>query len=267
MKLIRELVEQVEVIEEARGEVKETYITGIYLQAGLKNKNNRIYPPPVLEREVNRYVEECVKRNCAWGELGHPDTPKLNEDRISHRITEMTRSGNDWHGKAIVCDTRNGQDVKAMIKSGGRLGISSRGMGSLVTDAATGVHTVANDYRLMVGGDIVLNPSAPAAWLNTVMEGAEWWQDERGEWRQGVREVREAVRSMGRTELKDSKTTQRLFEKFIKRLAEPEGDKNILMLAEKAGVSPARVREIWESTIRDYPPGEALRRVKQRLGL
>lgn len=262
MKFIRELTEEVSVVEEtAKDGSRDTYITGVYLQAGIKNKNNRIYPPAVLEREVNRYVEESVKRNCAWGELGHPDNPKLNEDRISHRIVEMSRQGNDWIGKAIVCDTRNGIDVKAMIKSGGRLGISSRGLGSLQTDMTTGTHTVQDDYRLVVGGDIVLNPSAPSAWLNSVVEGAEWWQDERGEWRQGVRHVQEAVKAMGRTELKDPRTVQKLFENFIRRMGQPDPKQTQLRtLAKQAGVSEARVRELWE---RSYD----LASIKRKLGL
>lgn len=261
MKLIRELTETVEVLVEGSGAEKQYYVHGVCLQAGIKNKNNRIYPPPVLEREVSRYVEEQVKAKCAWGELGHPDSPKLNEDRISHRFVHLERDGDNWIGKAVVCDTRNGRDVIGMIKSGGRLGISSRGLGSLRTDEKTGIHTVCDDYRLVVGGDIVLNPSAPAAWLDSVVEGADWWQDEKGEWRTGVREVREQVRSMSSSQLRDKRQLGRLFEQFVEALARPEPKNLARELARQANVSERRVRELWESSDHD------LELVKKRLGL
>lgn len=267
MKLIRELTEAADIIEEGTGAEKQYYVHGVCMQAGIKNRNGRIYPPPVLDREANRYIEEQVKNGSAWGELGHPDTPKLNEDRISHRFTELHKEGNDWIGRAVVCDTRSGRDVIGLIKSGGRIGISTRGLGSLKTEA-DGTHVVQDDYRLVVGGDIVLNPSAPKAWLDSVYEGAEWWQDERGEWRTGVREVREAVKNCGKI---DERKNQQLWEQFIAILAGGAvkidertivAPRNMVVtLAKQANVSVARVRELWEQCDHDVA------RVKKRLGI
>jgi len=171
------------------GGKKHLTISGIFVQAGVVNRNGRMYPPPVLEREVLRYVKEKVDARCAYGELGHPNGPALNPDRISHVITEMKKDpGNpgNWLGKARVIDEGMGKIVKGVIEAGGRWGISSRGLGTLRQDPA-GHQVVNDDYRLMVGGDIVTDPSAPDAWLNGIMESQEWFLDENsGEWRSRV---------------------------------------------------------------------------------
>ena len=178
MKLIKEYVEhdvtpQV-LTEEAGG--KSYYITGPFLQAELKNRNGRIYPLPILQREVARYTRELVVENRALGELGHPDNPTINLDRVSHRITELTQSGKDFIGKARILDTPNGRIVKALIDDGVRLGVSSRGLGSLRETSEGNV--VGEDFYLATAADIVADPSAPNAFVQGIMEGKEWvWQN------------------------------------------------------------------------------------------
>ena len=172
MKLITEQIEDVQVITEGTGADKKLYIEGVFLQSELKNRNGRVYPFQVLEREVNRYNEEYVKTKRALGELGHPDGPTVNLDRVSHRITELRAEGNNFMGKAQILDTPMGKIAKSLLGEGVQLGVSSRGMGSI--DRREDTAYVMDDFMLATAADIVADPSAPDAFVNGIMEGKEW---------------------------------------------------------------------------------------------
>ncbi len=171
MKLITEHFENLEYIVEGKG--KAQYIKGIFMQSDLKNQNGRVYPYSILKKEVNRYKTKFVKEGRALGELGHPMGPTINLDRVSHLITELTEDGKDFIGKAKIMDTPNGKIVKNLLSSGVKLGVSSRGLGSLKINKKTGVNEVQKDFTLTTV-DIVADPSAPSAFVNGVMEGKEF---------------------------------------------------------------------------------------------
>jgi len=174
MKLIRERVEDVNYLTEATEDgKKELYIQGPFLVAEQGNKNRRMYKIDTLQREVDRYVKEYVDTKRALGELGHPDTPSINLERVSHLITELKQDGNIFVGKAKILDTPYGNIVKNFIESGVNLGVSSRGMGSLIP-GDNGLSIVQDDFRLATAADIVADPSAPGAFVNGIMEGKEW---------------------------------------------------------------------------------------------
>lgn len=174
MKLIRERVEDVNYLTEAtENGKKELYIQGPFLVAEQGNKNRRMYKIDTLQREVDRYVKEYVDTKRALGELGHPDTPSINLERVSHLITELKQDGNVFVGKAKILDTPYGNIVKNFIESGVNLGVSSRGMGSLIP-GDNGLSVVQDDFRLATAADIVADPSAPGAFVNGIMEGKEW---------------------------------------------------------------------------------------------
>ena len=171
MKLITEQIENVNVISEGKGDSKKLYIEGVFLQSELKNRNGRMYPFSVLEKEVNRYNEEYIKTSRALGELGHPDGPTVNLDRVSHRITSLSAEGNNFIGKAQILDTPMGKIAKSLLEDGVKLGVSSRGMGSI--DKQEDVNVVMDDFMLATAADIVADPSAPDAFVNGIMEGKE----------------------------------------------------------------------------------------------
>lgn len=177
MKLITELVEDVSLISEESqsGQGKNFFIEGIFLQADIKNRNGRIYPMPVLEKEVERYLKENVKQGRGYGELGHPSNPSINLDRVSHIITELKKDGNNFVGKARIADTPMGNIARGLMESGGKLGVSSRALGSLKEDR--GVMIVQGDLRISTAADIVADPSAPDAFVNGIMENVEWIYD------------------------------------------------------------------------------------------
>ena len=175
MKLITETIENVEVITEGKGDDKKLYIEGVFLQSEIKNRNGRMYPFSVLEKEVQRYNEEYVKTSRALGELGHPDGPTVNLDRVSHRITSLRAEGNNFIGKAQILNTPNGNIAKALLEDGVKLGVSSRGMGSI--DKQEDCNIVMDDFMLATAADIVADPSAPDAFVNGIMEGKEWAWD------------------------------------------------------------------------------------------
>ena len=175
MKLITEQIENVNVISEGKGDSKKLYIEGVFLQSELKNRNGRMYPFSVLEKEVNRYNEEYIKTSRALGELGHPDGPTVNLDRVSHRITSLAAEGNNFIGKAQILDTPMGKIAKSLLEDGVKLGVSSRGMGSI--DKQEDVNVVCDDFMLATAADIVADPSAPDAFVNGIMEGKEWAWD------------------------------------------------------------------------------------------
>ena len=172
MKLITEQIEDVKLVTEGTGDDKKLYIEGVFLQSELKNRNGRMYPFSVLEKEVNRYNEEYVKNKRALGELGHPDGPTVNLDRVSHRITSLKAEGNNFIGKAQILDTPMGKIAKSLLGEGVQLGVSSRGMGSI--DKREAVNVVMDDFMLATAADIVADPSAPDAFVNGIMEGKEW---------------------------------------------------------------------------------------------
>tara|TARA_B100000925_G_scaffold98936_1_gene72337 strand:+ start:907 stop:1551 length:645 start_codon:yes stop_codon:yes gene_type:complete len=175
MKLITEQIEDVQVVTEGTGDNKKLYIEGVFLQSELKNRNGRVYPFQVLEREVGRYNEEYVKTKRALGELGHPDGPTVNLDRVSHRITELRAEGNNFMGKAQILDTPMGKIAQSLLGEGVQLGVSSRGMGSI--DKREDTAYVMDDFMLATAADIVADPSAPDAFVNGIMEGKEWVWD------------------------------------------------------------------------------------------
>lgn len=177
MKLIREVIESVTPIitEGVSGKGKEYFIEGPFLQADIKNRNGRIYPLSTLQKEVTRYMKEQVAENRALGELGHPDNPTINLPLVSHRITELRQDGSDFHGKAKILDTPNGRIVKNLVDEGVKLGVSSRGLGSIIETSEGSV--VGEDFMLATAADIVSDPSAPNAFVRGIMEGREWVWD------------------------------------------------------------------------------------------
>ena len=177
MRLICEELDDVEFICETskRGE-KNYFIEGIFMQANVKNRNGRVYPKEILQKETKRYEQNYIKQNRAFGELGHPDGPTVNLERVSHMITELKQDGNNFHGRAKIMDTPYGKIVKNLIDEGARLGVSSRGMGSL-KPVGRDIQQVQDDFYLATAADIVADPSAPAAFVNGVMEGKEWIWD------------------------------------------------------------------------------------------
>jgi hypothetical protein len=218
MKLIREEVEQVQYITEAKenGE-KQHFIEGIFLQANRKNRNGRIYPINVMEKEVNRYMREVVENNRAYGELGHPQGPSINLDRVSHMITSLKRDGDNFVGKAKLTDTPMGNIARGLIQSGANLGVSSRGMGSL-KPTKDGIMEVQDDFHLATAADIVADPSAPDAFVKGIMEGVEWILDPvKGTWREEkLDNMKKAMHGMSKSKLEENKMA--IFENYISSL-------------------------------------------------
>ena len=176
MKLIREEIEQVEVIVESRNGKKNLFIEGVFLQGEIKNRNGRMYPMQTLAREVGRYNENFVQKGRALGELGHPDGPTVNLDRVSHKIVSLKESGNNFIGKAKILSTPMGKIASDLLGEGVKLGGSSRGVGSL-NKTNEGYSVVGEDFTLATAADIVADPSAPDAFVDGIMEGKEWVWD------------------------------------------------------------------------------------------
>ena len=176
MKLIREEVESVEFIVEEKDGKKSLYIEGVFLQGDIKNRNGRMYPMETLRREVSRYSENHIQEGRALGELGHPDGPTVNLDRVSHKIVSLRESGSNFIGKAKILGTPMGKIAESLISEGVKLGVSSRGIGSLTINRE-GVNVVGEDFMLATAADIVADPSAPDAFVHGIMEGKEWvWE-------------------------------------------------------------------------------------------
>ena len=176
MKLIREEIEKVEVITETKNGKKTLYIQGPFLQTEQQNRNGRVYRRNVMEREVKRYTDEHISKGRALGELGHPDGPTINLDRVSHKIVSLEQKGNDFIGKAQILSTPMGKIAESLLKEGVMLGVSSRGIGSL-RPTKEGYSEVGEDFMLATAADIVADPSAPDAFVSGIMEGKEWvWQ-------------------------------------------------------------------------------------------
>lgn len=214
MKLIRETVEDVNLLVEEKEGKKKYFIEGIFLQSELQNRNGRIYPKSVLEREVHRYVKDYVNENRAVGELGHPDTPNINLDRVSHKIVSLKEDGNNYIGKALILDTNYGKTVQSLLDGGVRLGVSSRGMGSL--KPMKEAQMVQDDYYLATAADIVADPSAPDAFVSGLMENKEWV------WNNGIIQEADIAKLrqdiLGATRKNLEEVTLRNFENFLKKL-------------------------------------------------
>ena len=176
MKLIREEIESVEFIVENRGGKKQLYIEGVFLQGNIKNRNGRMYPMETLRREVSRYNENHVVSGRALGELGHPEGPTVNLDRVSHKIVSLKESGSNFVGKAKILSTPMGKIASSLISEGVKLGVSSRGIGSL-KQTREGINVVGEDFMLATAADIVADPSAPDAFVSGIMEGKDWVWD------------------------------------------------------------------------------------------
>ena len=176
MKLITEEVSNVKIITEGKGSNKKLYIEGVFLQGDIKNRNGRMYPVETLTKEVNRYNEAFVEKGRALGELGHPDGPTVNLDRVSHKITSLVQEGSNFRGKAQLLNTPMGKIASSLLDEGVMLGVSSRGVGSLKEDR-NGCKVVGEDFMLATAADIVADPSAPDAFVSGIMEGKEWiWE-------------------------------------------------------------------------------------------
>lgn len=176
MKLITEEISSVKFVTEGKGSSKKMYIEGTFLQGEIKNRNGRMYPVSTLAKEVGRYNESFVNKGRALGELGHPDGPTVNLDRVSHKIVSLRQEGNNFVGKAQLLDTPMGKIAKSLLDEGVMLGVSSRGIGSIKEDT-NGVKVVGEDFMLATAADIVADPSAPDAFVSGIMEGKEWiWE-------------------------------------------------------------------------------------------
>ena len=206
MKLITEEISQVKIISEGKGANKTLHIEGVFLQGGIKNRNGRMYPVETLSREVGRYCENFVKKGRALGELGHPEGPTVNLDRVSHKITGLVQEGNNFRGKAKLLETPMGKIAKSLLGEGVMLGVSSRGVGSLKEDH-TGCKVVGEDFQLATAADIVADPSAPDAFVNGIMEGKEWV------WEGGI--LREQLAEQTKTSINTLVTQKRLEEKKL----------------------------------------------------
>lgn len=218
MKLITEITEEVEYLSEAKesGE-KEHFIHGIFLQGNMKNRNGRIYPIEILDKEVGRYMKDMVKHSRAFGELGHPAGPSINLDRVSHIIVDLKKEGHNYIGKAKLTDTPMGNIAKGLLKSGGKIGVSSRGMGSL-KPGKDGIMEVQGDYRLATAADIVADPSAPHAFVEGIMEGVEWIYDPvKDTWlEENVHNIKKAVKKMTMNEIEEKQLA--IFENYVASL-------------------------------------------------
>jgi hypothetical protein len=214
MKLITENIEDIQILTEEKDGKEHLYIEGVFLQSEIKNRNGRIYPFSVLEKEVGRYNEEYVSKGRALGELGHPDGPTVNLDRVSHRITSLKAEGKNFMGKARILDTPMGNIAKSLLGEGVKLGVSSRGMGSI--DRQESASYVMDDFMLATAADIVADPSAPDAFVNGIMEGKEWvWAN--GILReQQVAEIKSEIDNSSRIALEEA--SLKAFERFLSAL-------------------------------------------------
>ena len=212
MKLIREEITDIEFVTEETNNKKNYFIKGVFMQADLKNRNGRVYPMETLNKEVSRYTKKFINEKRAFGELGHPDGPTVNLERVSHMITKLYPDGKNFMGEAKITNTPYGNIVKSLIDEGAKLGVSSRGMGSL--DNKSGTNYVKSDFYLATAADIVADPSAPDAFVQGVMEGKEWVWDNGIIKEVEVNELRKEIERAKRHELAEKKAA--VFNKFLK---------------------------------------------------
>jgi hypothetical protein len=215
MKLIREVFENHDIIVEEKEGKKNYFIEGVFLQSNLKNRNGRMYPESTMDKEVGRYIKEYVEKNRAYGELGHPDTPSINLDRVSHMITSLKKEGTNWIGRAKILDTPMGQIAKGLLDGGANLGVSSRAMGSIQTNNE-GVAIVQDDFMLSTAADIVADPSAPDAYVEGIMEGKEWVFVDGKFVEKDIEEAQRAIRSASVRQLQEAK--MRAFQDFLSKI-------------------------------------------------
>ena len=219
MKLITEITESVKVITEAREDGKKNlFIEGVFLQANIQNRNGRVYPVEVLDREVARYMKESIEKGRAYGELGHPDGPAINLDRVSHIITELRRDGDNFIGKAKISSTPMGKIAEGLLSDGAQLGVSSRGMGS-IKENRDGIMEVQDDFYLATAADIVADPSAPDAFVNGIMEGVEWVWNHGKPIAMRVEEMKEEAEKAVRAQRLNEQKKLQLFERFIQSIS------------------------------------------------
>jgi hypothetical protein len=216
MKLIREVFEQTSyIVEEKLGKGKQYYIEGVYLQSELKNRNGRMYPEKTMDNEVNRYIKEYVEKNRAYGELGHPDTPTINLDRVSHMITSLKKEGTNWIGRAKILETPMGMIARGLLDGGANLGVSSRALGSLKANNE-GVQIVQDDFMLSTAADIVADPSAPDAFVRGIMENVEWVYVDGKYVQRNIEEAKRTIRNTPSRRLKEQSIIE--FQKFLSKL-------------------------------------------------
>jgi hypothetical protein len=216
MRLIREIYEQTSTIVESKlGKGKEYFIEGIFLQSELKNRNGRMYPESVMDNEVGRYIKESVDKNRAYGELGHPDTPSINLDRVSHMIVSLKKEGTNYIGKAKILETPMGQIARGLLDGGANLGVSSRALGSLQTNNE-GIQIVQDDFMLSTAADIVADPSAPDAFVRGIMESKEWVFVDGKFVEQHIEEAKRTVRKASSRNLEEAKIYA--FQKFLSKI-------------------------------------------------
>lgn len=216
MKLIREVYDTTNVIvEEKLGKPKQYFIEGVFLQSEITNRNGRMYKESTMDREVGRYIKEAVENNRAYGELGHPEGPGINLDRVSHMITSLRKEGTNYIGRAKILDTPMGQIAKGLLEGGANLGVSSRAMGSLKTNNE-GVQIVQDDFMLSTAADIVADPSAPDAYVRGIMEGKEWTFVDGKFVEQNIEEVRSFIKKTSSRNLEEAKI--RAFQHFLSKI-------------------------------------------------
>ena len=214
MRLIAEEIVQVEFLSEEKNGKKSHFIEGVFLQSEIKNKNGRVYPQGVLAREVAKYDEHHIQKGRALGELGHPEGPSINLDRVSHKIESLREDGNNFIGRAKILETPMGNIAKNLLDEGVRLGVSSRGMGSL--KEKDGVNFVADDFMLATAADIVADPSAPDAFVDGIMEGKEWVWDNGILKESAVAQIKQEIDEATLINLQERKVSA--FSKFLKSL-------------------------------------------------
>lgn len=216
MKLIREVFETVNLVTENKlGKEKEYFIEGIFLQSELKNKNGRMYPEKTMDAAVDKYINNYVKQNRAYGELGHPDTPSINLDRVSHLIVDLKKEGTNYIGKAKILNTPMGKIAQGLLDGGANLGVSSRALGSLKTNR-DGIQVVQDDFVLSTAADIVADPSAPDAFVRGIMEGHEWVYVDGKYVEKQIEETKKLIESAPSKRL--SAVSVEAFERFLKSI-------------------------------------------------
>ena len=215
MKLITEVTEDIQYISEEKNGKRHLYIEGVFLQSNITNRNNRSYPKEIMRKEVDRYRTEQIDKKRAMGELGHPDGPTLNLDRVSHMITSLKEQGDNWIGKAKILDTPMGNIVKNLMDEGAQLGVSSRGLGSL--KERNGINEVQDDFVLSTAADIVADPSAPDAFVRGIMENKEWMMVN-GVWTEKEMDIAQTtIRQAKSRELEEQKLA--VFSSFLDKLS------------------------------------------------
>lgn len=202
------------IVEENEQGKKEYFIEGVFMQSDIKNRNGRVYPKEIMKAEVDRYVNEFVKKDRAFGELGHPDGPTINLDKVSHLITKLEEDGKNFVGRAKILSTPNGQIVRNLIDDGAKLGVSSRGLGSL--EQKNGAQYVKGDFQLATAADIVADPSAPEAFVEGIMEGVEWIYENGILKAQDVEAMQQELRTAKLNKLEETKLN--LWKKFVENL-------------------------------------------------